>query len=87
MDQTAAADLHNRLARELVSRIASERFAAGDPINDVLNLCEEVLLGVLLSRFDLGRDAKALDLIAMRVKERLNKVRSEDLKIRGGGER
>jgi hypothetical protein len=48
-------------------------------------LCESVLVGVIFGCFQLGSDAKAFDLIVTRVKERLAKIRLEDLEPKGSG--
>ena len=59
--------------------------AAGGPMSDVMMLCESVLVGVVLGCFQLGSDVKAFDLIVTRVKERLARVRLEDLETKGSG--
>jgi hypothetical protein len=81
----AAAELHNRLAKQFVSQIVNEPIAAGGTISDVMMLCESVLVGVVLGCFQLGSDMKAFDLIVSRVKERLAKARLEDLETKGSG--
>jgi hypothetical protein len=48
-------------------------------------LCESVLVGVVLGCFQLGSDVKAFDLIVGRVKDRLAKIRLEDLETKGSG--
>jgi hypothetical protein len=82
-DDEAAAELHNRLAKRIVSMIVQEQMAAGGTISDVMFLCESVLVGVVLGCFQLGSDERALDAIVSRVKERLAKVRLEDLEMKG----
>jgi hypothetical protein len=84
LDNVAATELHNHLARQIVSQIASP-IAAGGTISDVMTLCESVLVGVILVCVEFGSDARALDLIVARVKERLAKVRLEDLETKGSG--
>ena len=85
LDDVAAAELHNRLAKQIVSQIVNEPIAAGGTMSDVMMLCESVLVGVVLGCFQLGRDVKAFDLIVTRVKERLARVRLEDLETKGRG--
>jgi hypothetical protein len=85
LDDMAAAELHNRLAKQIVSQIVNEPINAGGTMSDVMMLCESVLVGVVLRCFQLGSDVKVLDLIIGRVKERLAKVRLEDLETKGSG--
>jgi hypothetical protein len=85
IDDMAAAELHNRLAKHIVSQIVSEPIAAGGTMSDVMMLCESVLVGVVLGCFQHGSDVKAFDLIVSRVKERLAKIRLEDLETKGSG--
>jgi hypothetical protein len=85
LDDDAAAELHNRLAKQIVEQIVKEPIAAGGTMSDVMLLCESVLVGVALGCFQLGSDIKVLDAIVGRVKERLAKVRLEDLKPKGNG--
>ena len=85
LDDDAAAELHNRLAKQIVEQIVKEPIAAGGTMSEVMLLCESVLVGVALGCFQLGSDIKVLDAIVGRVKERLAKVRLEDLKPKGNG--
>jgi hypothetical protein len=85
LDDIAAAELHNRLAKQIVSQIMNEPITAGGTMSDVMMLCESVLVGVVLGCFQLGSDVKVLDLIVGRVKDRLAKIRLEDLKTKGSG--
>jgi hypothetical protein len=85
LDDVAATQLHNRLTNQIASQIVNEPIAAGGTPSDVMMLCESVLVGVSLGCFQLGSDAKALDLIVTRVKERLAKIRLEDLEPKGSG--
>ena len=71
----AAAELHNRLAKQIVSQIVNEPIVAGGTMSDVMMLCESVLVGVVLACFQLGSDVKAFDLVGTRVRERLAKIR------------
>ena len=82
-DDEAAAELHNRLAKQIVSMIVHEQIAAGGTISEIMFLCESVLVGVVLGCFQLGSDERALDAIVSRVKERLAKARLEDLEMQG----
>ncbi|GEP58385.1 hypothetical protein [Reyranella soli] len=82
-DDETAVELHNRLAKRIVSMIVHEQVAAGGTVSDIMFLCESVLVGVVLGCFQLGSDERALDAIVSRVKERLAKVRLEDLEIKG----
>jgi hypothetical protein len=85
LDDVAATEGHNRLAKQIVSQIVNEPIAAGGNISDVMVLCESVLVGVVLGCFQLGSDVKAFDLIVGRVKDRLAKIRLEDLETKGSG--
>ena len=84
-DDIAATELHNRLAKWIVSQIVNEPIAAGGTMSDVMMLCESVLVGVVLGCFQLGSDVRAFDLIVTRVKERLARVSLEDLETKGSG--
>ena len=85
LDDVAATQLHNRLANQIASQIVNEPIAAGGTPSDVMMLCESVLVGVVLGCLPLGHDVKVLDLIIGRVKERLARVRLEDLDAKGNG--
>ena len=85
LDDEAAAELHNRLAKQIVDQIVKEPIAAGGTMSDVMMLCESVLVGVVLGCLPLGHDVKVLDLIVGRVKERLARARLEDLDAKGNG--
>lgn len=85
LDDVAAADLHNRLANQIVSQILHEPMAAGGTVSDVMMLCESVLVGVVIGCFELGNDVKALDLIVGRAKERLAAVRLSEIETKGIG--
>jgi len=81
----AATELHNRLAKKIIHEIVHEPIAAGGRMSDIMMLCESVLVGVMIECFQLGSDVKMLDIIVGRVKERLAKVRLEDIEIKGSG--
>jgi hypothetical protein len=81
----AAAELHNRLASQIVSQIMNEPVAAGGSMSDVMLLCESVLVGVVLECFGFGVDVKILDAIFVRVEERLARARLENIEAEGNG--
>jgi hypothetical protein len=56
-----------RLAKQIVSQIVNEPIEAGGTMSDVMMLCESVMVGVMLGCFQLGSDAKVVDLIVGRV--------------------
>lgn len=85
LDEAARAELHNRLAKQIVTQIVDEPIAAGGSMSDVMVLCESVLVGVVLGCFRLGSDVKALDLIVGRAKERLARIRLEGVDAKGSG--
>ena len=62
-----------------------EPIAAGGTMSDMMMLCESVFVGVVLGCFQLGSDVKVLDLIVGRVKERLARIRLEDIDAKGNG--
>jgi hypothetical protein len=53
-EQIAAAERHNRLAKQIVSEIVYAPICDGGTMSDVMMLCESVLVGVLLECFKLG---------------------------------
>jgi hypothetical protein len=85
LDTEAASELHNRVARQIVSQILNVPIAAGGSISDVLVILESVLVGVVVECFKLGHDGKVIDLIFTAAKARLAKVRLEDLEATGSG--
>jgi hypothetical protein len=85
LDTEAASELHNRVARQIVSQILNVPIAAGGSISDVLVILESVLVGVVVECFKLGHDGKVIDLIFTAAKARLAKVRLEDLEAKGSG--
>jgi hypothetical protein len=78
-EQIAAAERHNRLAKQIVSEIVHAPISNGGTMSDVMMLCESVFVGVLLEF------VKMLDLIVDRVKERLARARLGDLETKGSG--
>ena len=81
----AAAELHNRVANQVVSQILNETRAAGGSYADLLVICESVLVGVVVDCFKLGHDSKVIDLIFTAATARLAKVRLEDIAAKGSG--
>jgi hypothetical protein len=81
----AAAELRNRVARQIVAEILNETRAAGGSYEDVWVICESVLVGVVVECFRLGHDSKVIDLVFTAAKARLAKVRLEDLEAKGSG--
>ena len=79
----AATELHNRVARQVVTQIINETKAAGGSYSDLLVICESVLVGVIVECFRLGHDSKVIDLVFTAAKARLAKVRLEDLQAEG----
>ena len=84
-DDAAAAELHNRVARQIVAQITKEPIAAGGTLSHVLTLFESVMVGVALECLQLGSDAKVLDLVVGRAKERLAQARLKNLQTKGSG--
>jgi hypothetical protein len=70
LEHVAAAERHNRLAKQIVSEIVYAPICDGGSMSDVMML---------------GDDVKMLDLIVGSVKERLAKARLEDLETKGSG--
>ena len=58
LEHVAAAERHNRLAKQIVSEIVYAPICDGGSMSDVMMLCESVLVGVLLECFKLGDDVK-----------------------------
>jgi hypothetical protein len=85
LDSLAATELHNRLAKEVVAKIVTEPIAAGGTMADVLILCESVLVGVVVECFQVGSDAKILDMIVARAKDRLARTQLGDIEAKGEG--
>jgi hypothetical protein len=59
LDAEAAAELHNRVANQVVSQILNETHAAGGSHSDLLVICESVLVGVVVECFKLGTTARS----------------------------
>jgi hypothetical protein len=59
LNAEAAAELHNRVANQVVSRILNETRVAGGSHSDLLVICESVLVGVVVECFSLGAEDTA----------------------------
>lgn len=79
------AELHNRLAGQIVSQVVGTPIAAGGRVSDVMVLTESVLVGVALACIKLGGDEKVLDLLFEQAKQRLAEARLRDLAPEGRG--
>jgi len=79
----AATELHNRVARQAVAQIINETKAAGGSYSGLLVICESVLVGVVVECFRLGQDSKVIDLVFTAAKDRLARLRLEDLDAKG----
>lgn len=69
------ADLHNRLAGQIVASIVRPPIEAGGDITDVMVLTESVLAGVILTVVRPGGDEVVLDVLFANVKRRLAEIR------------
>jgi len=85
LDGLAATELHNRLAKEIVAKIVNEPIMAGGTMADILILCESVLVGVVVECFEVGDDAKILDVLVARAKDRLARTQLEGIETKGEG--
>ena len=85
LDGLAATELHNRLAKEIVAQIVTQPIAAGGTMADVLTLCESVLVGVVVECFPIGSNAKILDMIVRRARDRLARTQLGNIETRGEG--
>ena len=77
------AELHNRLAGEIVTSIVRPVITSGGKTTDVMVLTESVLVGVALACIRLGGDEMVLDVIFERARERLAELRLKDIKTEG----
>jgi hypothetical protein len=59
LEHVAAAERHNRLAKQIVSEIVYAPICDGGSMSDVVMLCESVLVGVLLECFKRCKDARS----------------------------
>jgi len=77
------AELHNKLAGEIVGSIVRPIMTTGGKTTDVMVLTESVLVGVALACIRLGGDEMVLDVIFERARERLAELRLKDIKTEG----
>ena len=79
------AELHNKLAGEIVTSIVRPIITTGGKTSDVMVLTESVLVGVALACVRLGGDERVLDVIFERARERLAELRLKDIEAQGNG--
>ena len=79
------ADLHNRLAGQIVASIVKPPLETGGTETDVLVLLESVIVGTVLAIVKLGGDEKVLDVVVDRARERLAEIRLGSIETRGRG--
>lgn len=84
MAMTNQAELHNRLAGEIVARIVRPVIDEGGDVTGVMVLTESVLVGVALICIRLGGDEKVLDVMVDAAKQRLTEIRLKDIETKGG---
>lgn len=69
------AEIHNRIAGDIVASIVKPPLEAGGQFTDVLIVLESVIVGVILMGVKLGGDEKVLDVVMERAKQRLAEQR------------
>ena len=77
------AELHNRLADQIVASIVRPPLEAGGQFTEVLALLESVIVGVILAGVKVGGDEIVLDEVVLHVKERLAEHRLGDIPAAG----
>jgi len=77
------AELHNKIAGEIVASIVLPPIEAGGDFKDVLVVLESVIMGVMLVTARIGGDEVVLDAVVARVKERLAEKRLGDIETAG----
>lgn len=77
------AELHNKLAGEIVKLIVKPTLDAGGEYTAVPVLLESVILGVVLMAVKLGGDEIVLDEVMANVKRRLAEQRLGDIETHG----
>lgn len=82
---TRQAELHNRLAGQIVASIVRPPIQAGGSHTDVLVLMESVVVGVMLTCAKLGGDEIVLDVVVDGIKQRLAEARLGPLEPGGHG--
>ncbi len=80
---TDQADLHNKLAGEIVISIVKPILSSGGSWTDVMVLTESVLVGVCLAGVKLGGDEKMLDIMTRNVRKRMAEIRLTDIETMG----
>lgn len=80
---TKQADLHNRLAGQIVASIVRPPLEAGGTTTDVMVLFESVVVGVSLAVIKLGGDEAVLDVVLKGARERLAEIRLKPIKPEG----
>jgi hypothetical protein len=76
-------EIHNLLAREIVSRIVKGVLENGGSSVDVMVLTETVLVGVALTCIRLGGDDRVLDTMIDGARKRLAEIRLLDVQPGG----
>lgn len=76
-------ELHNRLAGQIVASIVRPPMVAGGGPTDVLVLLESVVTGVLTAVVKLGGEGPVLDVFIDGVRERMARIRLEDIRPAG----
>lgn len=77
------AEIHNRLAPQIVRTIVAEPLAAGGEPTDCLIILETVIVGVCEAVVRLGGDEKVLDVVMDRARQRLAQIRLGGLQTDG----
>ena len=73
-------ELHNRLSREIVTRIVRGVYDNGGGPTDLLVLTESILTGICLAVVKLGGDEPVLDHLVDGVRLRLAEIRLRETK-------
>jgi hypothetical protein len=79
------AELHNKLAGEIVASIVKPVLEGGGSWSDVLIVTESVVVGISLAGVRLGGDEKMLDIMIDRARQRLAEIRLGDIETVGRG--
>lgn len=78
-----AAELHNRLAPEIVASIVKPVTKSGGTVEEILLVTESVLVGITLYCVRLGGDEKVLDAIVNGARARLAAIRLGSIEPEG----
>ena len=81
--KTAQAELHNRMAGEIVKSIVAPVIRSGGGMPQVMVLTESVLVGVALACIRLGGDNRVLDTMVENARLRLAEIRLKDINTGG----